>query len=52
MELQLKDGRHDFLPLLNLLLFAIPMASRLSSTLNFPPLDGTVSLFVLNSSLI
>lgn len=40
MELQLRDGRYDFLPVLNLLLYAVTMASQLSSTLHFPPLDG------------
>jgi len=46
MELQLKDGRYDFLPVLNLLLYAVPIASKLSSTLHFPPLEGYLLIWL------
>lgn len=39
LELQYEEGRLHFLPLMNLLLFALKTAARGSAQLNFPPLD-------------
>ena len=39
LELQFKEGRLDFLPLMNLLLFSAKMSGQWVAQLNFPPLQ-------------
>ena len=41
LELEYKDSRLDFSPLLNLILFAGQTASGLTSSLNFPSIKGS-----------
>ncbi len=40
LELQLRNGCYDFLPVLNLMLLAVPTIAEVSKRLNFPSLTS------------
>lgn len=49
MELQLRNGCYDFLPVLNLMLLAVPTVAEVSKRLNFPSLTSKFLTVVLRN---